>query len=110
MYTQTTSTLVLLALLFATVFAAPLNINMGAYSPSMVVGDGAIAFSDANSAKGILGTLEGADADGTGAAAAQVDANSATLGAPNVVASQNDTPRPSGLEGLGRKVVPSLPN
>jgi hypothetical protein len=37
------------ALVFLTIFttftvAAPLNINLGAYSPALVVGDGAIGF------------------------------------------------------------------
>lgn len=38
--------------------AAPLNINLGAYSPALVVGDGAIGF-------------HGEEAEGGGAAAAE---------------------------------------
>ena len=40
------------ALLFASMAAAvPLNINLGAYSPAIVVGDGAIEFSGGNAAE-----------------------------------------------------------
>lgn len=38
------SLLVVLAALFVTSMAAPLNINLGAYSPALVVGDGALTF------------------------------------------------------------------
>jgi len=36
-----------LALLTTLAVAAPLNINLGAYSPALVVGDGAIGFEGA---------------------------------------------------------------
>ncbi|EFQ32829.1 hypothetical protein CGRA01v4_07756 [Colletotrichum graminicola] len=41
---QITNTLMTLALLAMGINAAPLNINMGAYSPALVVGDGALTF------------------------------------------------------------------
>ncbi|KAK2033524.1 hypothetical protein LX32DRAFT_660494 [Colletotrichum zoysiae] len=41
---QITNTLMTLALLAVGINAAPLNINMGAYSPALVVGDGALTF------------------------------------------------------------------
>ncbi|KUJ19285.1 uncharacterized protein LY89DRAFT_488047 [Mollisia scopiformis] len=60
----------LMALLAATaVTAVPLNINLGAYSPALVVGDGEISFGGAESAEALVNTLAGASA-GTEAAAA----------------------------------------
>lgn len=58
---------------FITLFAAtavlaiplPLNINMGAYSPALVVGDGEIGFTGANSGAqvaSLMNTLQGASA------------------------------------------------
>lgn len=53
----------LLALVAATtVIAAPLNINMGAYSPALVVGDGAIGFKGTESVTNLMNTLQGAAA------------------------------------------------
>jgi hypothetical protein len=40
------SLLVVLAALFAASIAVPLNINLGAYSPALVVGDGSLSFKD----------------------------------------------------------------
>ncbi|EKD21292.1 hypothetical protein MBM_00405 [Drepanopeziza brunnea f. sp. 'multigermtubi' MB_m1] len=59
---------------FIAIFAAtavlslPLNINMGAYSPALVVGDGAIGFEGANGADqvaNLMNTLLGASNTGT---------------------------------------------
>jgi hypothetical protein len=60
---------VLLALV-ATVAAVPLNINLGAYSPALVVGDGEIAIGEAKSASELMATLaSGSNAAAAGAAA-----------------------------------------
>lgn len=50
---------------------APLNINLGAYSPALVVGDGEISFggNGAAAAAGIVNTLQGAAASSNGAVA-----------------------------------------
>lgn len=50
---------------------APLNINLGAYSPALVVGDGEISFAGngAAGAGGIMNTLQGAAAASGGAVA-----------------------------------------
>lgn len=50
---------------------APLNINLGAYSPALVVGDGEISFAGAgaNGAAGLMNTLQGAAAAQGGAVA-----------------------------------------
>ena len=60
---------VLLALV-AAVSAVPLNINLGAYSPALVVGDGEISLGSKESASELMATLAtGAQAKGEGAAA-----------------------------------------
>ncbi|EAT81904.1 hypothetical protein SNOG_10510 [Parastagonospora nodorum SN15] len=60
---------VLLALV-ATVAAVPLNINLGAYSPALVVGDGEIAIGEAKSASELMATLaSGSNEAAAGAAA-----------------------------------------
>ncbi|KAF8849371.1 hypothetical protein BDZ45DRAFT_752861 [Acephala macrosclerotiorum] len=57
----------------------PLNINMGAYSPALVVGDGAIGFKGTESVNQIMNTLQGAAAN---TAAANGAANAAPAVAP----------------------------
>ncbi|KAK6582226.1 hypothetical protein PZA11_004634 [Diplocarpon coronariae] len=52
-----------------TVLSLPLNINLGAYSPALVVGDGAIGFEGANAQNqvaNLMNTLQGAAANGGG--------------------------------------------
>ncbi len=68
-----------IALLATTaVLSLPLNINMGAYSPALVVGDGAIGFegeAGANQVSNLINTLQGAaitSATSNGAAAPAV--------------------------------------
>lgn len=60
-----------LAFLATVAIAAPLNINLGAYSPALVVGDGEISFGGAEgeaSAAGIFNTLQGSGTTGVAAA------------------------------------------
>lgn len=59
------------AILAASASAAPLNINLGAYSPALVVGDGEISFAGngAAGAEGLVNTLQGAAAASNGAVA-----------------------------------------
>lgn len=52
-----------LTILTPTVTALPLNINLGAYSPAMVVGDGAISFEDVKEEGAEAGVGEGAKAE-----------------------------------------------
>ncbi|CAN9175395.1 hypothetical protein GT037_007211 [Alternaria burnsii] len=62
---------VLIALV-ATVAAVPLNINLGAYSPALVVGDGEISLGSTESASELMATLaSGAAANAGGEGAAQ---------------------------------------
>lgn len=58
------------AILAYTAVAAPLNINLGAYSPALVVGDGEISFAGgAANAESLVNTLQGASAAQGGAVA-----------------------------------------
>lgn len=58
--------------LVATVAAVPLNINLGAYSPALVVGDGEIAIGEAKSASELMATLaSGSNAAGAAGGARQ---------------------------------------
>ncbi|KAH7348402.1 hypothetical protein BKA65DRAFT_427397 [Rhexocercosporidium sp. MPI-PUGE-AT-0058] len=71
-----------LALLAATsITALPLNINLGAYSPALVVGDGEISFGGGENAEALLNTLAGASAGVEGAAAGLQRAGEQTPGA-----------------------------
>jgi hypothetical protein len=47
----------------------PLNINLGAYSPALVVGDGAMSFEEANAVTSLVNTLQGAAVADAAAAA-----------------------------------------
>ncbi|CBX98868.1 hypothetical protein IAQ61_007520 [Plenodomus lingam] len=58
---------VLIALV-ATVAAVPLNINLGAYSPALVVGDGEISLGSTESASELMATLASGAAENGGAA------------------------------------------
>ncbi len=87
------TTALLLALLTLTA-ALPLNINLGAYSPALVVGDGAISFEGAeegaegtsaaqlvNALQGAaVGTAAGAGAAGAGRTNAGITVNAAAAG------------------------------
>ncbi|EDU43015.1 hypothetical protein PtrSN002B_009968 [Pyrenophora tritici-repentis] len=64
--------------LVATVAAVPLNINLGAYSPALVVGDGEISLGSTASASELMATLaSGAAAGGGGARPAAAEAAAA---------------------------------
>lgn len=102
----------LVSLLSATaVIALPLNINLGAYSPALVVGDGEISFGGGEAgAEALFNTLSGASASGPGAAegltrsATETDAG--TPVSPTIV---TPTPILSNGAGIGRAVEPREP-
>lgn len=93
----------LLALVAATtVIAAPLNINMGAYSPALVVGDGAIGFKGTESVTNLMNTLQGAAASSAAANGAAVPAAAAPAAASAVPITQAEP------QGMGKNIN-SLP-
>lgn len=80
-----------MALIASTATALPLNINLGAYSPALVVGDGAISFEEGQGAEGLVGALQGAavnEAAGAVQQQAPVAAPPQEVPTPNVQAAQ----------------------
>ncbi|KAF2470003.1 uncharacterized protein BDR25DRAFT_35981 [Lindgomyces ingoldianus] len=72
-------------LLVAAVSAVPLNINLGAYSPALVVGDGEISLGSTESASRLMETLaSGAAANGGEQQGQQAKARDIAAPAPNV--------------------------
>jgi hypothetical protein len=63
-----------LVALVAAVSAVPLNINLGAYSPALVVGDGEISLGNAGAASELMATLASGAAAGGEAAGQQQEA------------------------------------
>jgi len=105
----------LAALLSATaVVALPLNINLGAYSPALVVGDGEISFGGGEEgAEALFNTLSGASASGSGAAEGltRSEAEPATPVTPAIVTPTlvpAEAPVSNGA-GIGRAVEPREP-
>jgi hypothetical protein len=110
------------ALLTATsISAVPLNINLGAYSPALVVGDGEISFRGAEDVAVLVETLPGAPTGTTAATANAGITRAGTVDAaddktPTIItpaASASETPSasslPAGAFGIGRSIGPRLP-
>lgn len=71
----------------------PLNINLGAYSPALVVGDGEIGISGANAGNSvaqIMNTLQGAAASNAAANGAETPAAAAAQAAQPAAITQTD--------------------
>ena len=109
------------ALLAATsISAVPLNINLGAYSPALVVGDGEISFRGAEDVAVLVETLAGASTGTTAATANAGITRAGTVDAaddktPTIItpaASASETPSasslPAGAFGIGRSIGPRL--
>lgn len=58
---------ILAVLLASSITALPLNINLGAYSPALVVGDGEISFGGKQDVSNLMNALEGAAVSGAAA-------------------------------------------
>lgn len=89
------------------VSAVPLNINLGAYSPALVVGDGEISFGSGAEAEALVNTLSGASA-GTEAATTIEGLTRAGEDTPTIItpakASASASSLPLGIFGIGRSV------
>ena len=88
----------------------PLNINMGAYSPALVVGDGAIGFKDGTaSVANLMNTLQGAATSGTttgGTTKAAEAAPAAVVAAPAASSSPATQAEATTLQqGMGKSVA-----
>jgi hypothetical protein len=97
--------------------ALPLNINLGAYSPALVVGDGEISFGGKQDVSNLMNALEGAAVSGA-AANGQAGAAATTAAAPaaqpaaagaNIVPAQ-DTTQITSLQGMGKEIAPRIVN
>jgi hypothetical protein len=67
------------SLLVSSITAIPLNINLGAYSPALVVGDGEISFGGKADVSSLMNALEGAAVSGAAANGAAAAAPVRTL-------------------------------
>ncbi|KAH6636934.1 hypothetical protein F5144DRAFT_201437 [Chaetomium tenue] len=110
--------------------ALPLNINLGAYSPALVVGDGEISFGGRQDVSNLITALEGAAVNAAAGAAnaaggaseaagvannAAVAAASAPAPVPNTVEQASTDPvlteqaqQIAGLQGLGKAIAPRV--
>lgn len=112
--------LVVLALFAPYVIALPLNINLGAYSPALVVGDGEISFGGNQDVSNLMNALEGAAITGGAAKAAAVAPAPAaavtaaaipatqTQGVTTIQAAPNDDTQITALQGMGKEIAPRV--
>ncbi|KAH6626186.1 hypothetical protein B0J18DRAFT_134039 [Chaetomium sp. MPI-SDFR-AT-0129] len=71
--------------------ALPLNINLGAYSPALVVGDGEISFGGRQDVSNLITALEGAAVNAAAGAANNNNNNNAAAAGANAAAAAADT-------------------
>ncbi|KAG9239070.1 hypothetical protein BJ875DRAFT_491906 [Amylocarpus encephaloides] len=112
------SQLLAVALLTAYGIAVPLNINLGAYSPALVVGDGEISFGGKADVASLMNALEGAAVNGAaanGQAAPAVGAQpaagggqAATPAAQPAVEGQQQAAQVASLQGMGKEIAPRV--
>ena len=111
----------MVALLASYGVAVPLNINLGAYSPALVVGDGEISFGGKADVSNLMNALEGAAVSG---AAANGQAQAAPAIAPAATASpitggasaaavvepaeEQQSAQIASLQGMGKEIAPRV--
>ncbi|KKY36722.1 hypothetical protein UCDDA912_g03306 [Diaporthe ampelina] len=78
--------------------ALPLNINLGAYSPALVVGDGEISFGGNQDVSGLMSVLEGAAVNAANGAAANGAAQGAAEGQAQAPAAQPAQAQPAATQ------------
>ena len=106
--------LLLATVLAANVNALPLNINLGAYSPALVVGDGEISFGGKADVSNLMNALEGAAVAGAAnaATAATTQAAAAVVPAASTAAVQQastvDNTQITSLQGMGKEIAPRV--
>ncbi|KAF7957433.1 hypothetical protein EAE96_003018 [Botrytis aclada] len=124
------SNYLVMAMIATSISALPLNINLGAYSPALVVGDGEISFGGKADVSNLMNALEGAAVAGAatnngaaanGAAANGAAANGAAAAttptqaqaAPAAAAAQGATEgkteaQVTALQGMGKEIAPRV--
>jgi len=99
------------------VMALPLNINLGAYSPALVVGDGEISFGGKQDVTNLMNALEGAAVSGAAANGAAAPAQAATPAppaqpqaqvSPVPTADQQQAAQIASLQGMGKEIAPRV--
>ncbi|PQE23693.1 hypothetical protein CJF32_00009151 [Rutstroemia sp. NJR-2017a WRK4] len=112
----------LLAILATSISALPLNINLGAYSPALVVGDGEISFGGKQDVSNLMNALEGAavtsaataNNNGQAAAAPAAAAPAAKPAAANTqeqvapAVAENSEAQVTALQGMGKEIAPRI--
>lgn len=109
-----------MAMLATSISALPLNINLGAYSPALVVGDGEISFGGKADVSNLMNALEGAAVTGAATngaattATAQVQAAPAAAAVPAVASVQEAATEDkteaqvTALQGMGKEIAPRV--
>ena len=95
---------VLIALV-ATVAAVPLNINLGAYSPALVVGDGEISLGSTESASELMSTLASGAAANAGGEGAQGQQEQPAAEQPAAEGEQAQEEQPAEGEAAKRSIL-----
>jgi hypothetical protein len=111
---------IIVSLLASNIIALPLNINLGAYSPALVVGDGEISFGGKQDVANLMNALEGAAVSGAAAngapapapapaPAASAPAEAAASTPPITEAQVTDQPTQiAALQGMGKEIAPRV--
>lgn len=103
----------MVALLATYGIAVPLNINLGAYSPALVVGDGEISFGGKADVTSLMNALEGAAVNGAAANGQATPAAPATpataIVAPAAAApATGEAAQIASLQGMGKEIAPRV--
>ncbi|ESZ96095.1 hypothetical protein SBOR_3572 [Sclerotinia borealis F-4128] len=115
------SNYLLMAMLATSISALPLNINLGAYSPALVVGDGEISFGGKADVSNLMSALEGAAVSGAATNGATTAANTQAQAAPAPAAAAPATAavqeaateskteaQVTALQGMGKEIAPRI--
>jgi hypothetical protein len=92
------------------VTALPLNINLGAYSPALVVGDGEISFGGKADVSNLMNALEGAAVSGAAANAAAPAAAAPAAGQPSAAPKAAAVEQPAVQPASQAEVAPIVPD
>jgi hypothetical protein len=99
--------------------ALPLNINLGAYSPALVVGDGEISFGGKQDVSNLMNALEGAAVSGAAANGAAAAAPAAAATQPAIAPAaqpaaavvqpgSDQATQITSLQGMGKEIAPRI--
>ncbi|KAA8573100.1 hypothetical protein EYC84_003626 [Monilinia fructicola] len=117
------SNYLVMAILATSISALPLNINLGAYSPALVVGDGEISFGGKADVSNLMNALEGAAVTGAATNGGTTQAQTAkpapapapAAPAPAAPAAQEaakeektEAAQVTALQGMGKEIAPRI--